>query len=186
MLSNQGRTQWRNCRLTARNPNCQLGWAILAECRQHPSMQFSFSIVKILPTLPVTYSNGYCTVCPLWCSLLSNTWSKNWVDFFFIKLKIISFSDTVIKVRENWSETVEVPKDRRGAARGATGPSPVQVRQRKPQRKPQKRIRRMSSTNRGTMAQEAQPITCSSNSSSLTCKLGYGDSGLSLGLKKYM
>ena len=102
-----------------------------------------------------------------------------------LELILHYFSDTVIKVRENWSETVEVPKDHRGAARGATGPSPVQVRQRKPQRKPQKRIHKMSSTNRGTMAREAQQITCSSNSSSLTCKLGYGDSGLSLGLKKY-
>ena len=29
----QGRTKWRNCRLTTKTPNYQLGWAILVECR---------------------------------------------------------------------------------------------------------------------------------------------------------
>ena len=28
----QGRTKWSNCRLTTKNPDYQLGWAILVEC----------------------------------------------------------------------------------------------------------------------------------------------------------
>ena len=32
--SNKGRTKWRNCRLTNKNPDYQLGWAILADCKK--------------------------------------------------------------------------------------------------------------------------------------------------------
>ena len=34
----QGRTKWRNCRLTIKNPDYQLGWPILAKCRQLDSL----------------------------------------------------------------------------------------------------------------------------------------------------
>ena len=30
----QGRTKWRNCRLTTKTPEYQLGWAILDDCKQ--------------------------------------------------------------------------------------------------------------------------------------------------------
>ena len=151
-------------------------------------MSKAFQTCPNLSKLVQTYPNVSKRVqtCPNLSKLVSILLRCEHKIISWTSILCFYISGTVIKVRENWSETVEVPKDRRGAARGATGPSPVQVRQRKPQRKPQKRIRRMSSTNRGTMAREAQPSTCSSNSSSLTCKLGYGDSGLSLGLKKYM
>ena len=49
--------KWRNCRLTTKNLDYQLGWAILAEFRPldiHIT-QFSFYVVKILPTLLVTW-----------------------------------------------------------------------------------------------------------------------------------
>ena len=31
--ADQERTKWRKCRLTTKNPDYQLGWAILADCR---------------------------------------------------------------------------------------------------------------------------------------------------------
>ena len=38
----QGRTKWRNCRLTTKNPDYQLGWALLAECMQLDTHQHIF------------------------------------------------------------------------------------------------------------------------------------------------
>ena len=38
-LSSQGRTKWRNCRLTLQTPDYQLGWAGLAASR-HPKTHF--------------------------------------------------------------------------------------------------------------------------------------------------
>ena len=39
---NQWRTKWRNCRLTTKNPDYQLGCAILAECRHTHKRNFHF------------------------------------------------------------------------------------------------------------------------------------------------
>ena len=72
----QGRTKWRNCRLAAKTPNYQLGWAILAECRQFDILKRNFLfmyIIKLLTTLPVTRAhyniNAQSTVPPLRSSL---------------------------------------------------------------------------------------------------------------------
>ena len=72
---NQGRKKWRNCRLTQKTPDYQLGWAVLAANRLQvlPKLQFSFYVVKILSTLPVTLRvhmiNGLSTVPSLRSSL---------------------------------------------------------------------------------------------------------------------
>ena len=41
-FSMQGRTKWRNCRLSPKPPGYQLGWAILAECRQLDTRKHNF------------------------------------------------------------------------------------------------------------------------------------------------
>ena len=56
------------------------------------------------------------------------------------------FTDTVTKAPENWYAIAVVPKAPLGAVEEATGRSPVQVRLRKPQRKPRRRIRKTSGT----------------------------------------
>ena len=56
IASMQGRMNLGNCRLTIKNPDYQLGWAILAECRQIDTQKCNFHfmyIMKILPILPV-------------------------------------------------------------------------------------------------------------------------------------
>ena len=51
----QGKTKWRNCRLTTKNPDFQLGWAILAECSNKNIRNFFILCSeKIIPTLPAT------------------------------------------------------------------------------------------------------------------------------------
>ena len=47
--------KWRNCRLTPKTPDYQLGWAVLAAIRLpaaagYPKTQFLFYVEKILPT----------------------------------------------------------------------------------------------------------------------------------------
>ena len=82
------------------------------------------------------------------------------------------FSGTVIKVLITWYVTPEVPKDRHEGAEDI-GPSQVQVRRRKPQRKPQRRIRRMSSA-------PAMVQIIRSFNSSLTCKCIFTRKGSSM------
>ena len=43
--SRQGRTKWRNCRLTFKNPDYQPGSAILAECRQLGTHKHNFQFM---------------------------------------------------------------------------------------------------------------------------------------------
>ena len=69
--NNQGRTMWRNCRLNTKNPDNQLGWAILA-------INAIFILYgKISPnltcyiTLRVQNINGQYTIPPLCSSLLT-------------------------------------------------------------------------------------------------------------------
>ena len=87
--------------------------------------------------------------------------------YLFLILLVLIYQTilgTVIKVRVSWSVTVEVPKDRHEVVED-TGLSRVQVRRKKPQRKPQKPIHRMSSV----MGAAVQIIR--NFNSSLTCKL---------------
>ena len=72
----QGRTKWRSCRLTTKNPDYQLGWAILAECRQLDNHNAIFILcsenfpnLTCYITLTVHNINGQSTVPPLHSSL---------------------------------------------------------------------------------------------------------------------
>jgi hypothetical protein len=40
----QGRTKWRNCRLTTKSPDFQLSWAILAQCRHSYTHKHNFHL----------------------------------------------------------------------------------------------------------------------------------------------
>ena len=57
--------------------------------RSRAKPNYQIPINTIFTSLPDADLNGEFTVCPLRSSLLSNTWNKNWVDFFFIKANII-------------------------------------------------------------------------------------------------
>ena len=72
----QGRTKWRNCRLSPKHPDYQLGQAFLAG---YPTTQYLFYVVKILSTLHnccitsrVHIIEGHSTVPPLCSSLTSS------------------------------------------------------------------------------------------------------------------
>ena len=51
-VSLQGRTEWKNCRLTPKDLDCQLGWSMVhfgrVQAARYPEMQFSFYVLKIL------------------------------------------------------------------------------------------------------------------------------------------
>ena len=66
----QGRTNWRNCRLTIKPPDYQLGWAVLAVS---PKAEFLFHVQKIFPTYhTVNIIDGLSTVPPPCYSLVDN------------------------------------------------------------------------------------------------------------------
>ena len=75
----QGRTKSRNCRLTHKTSDYQVGWAILAECKQLDTHKHNFQFMYgkfsqpyllCYITLRVHYINGQYTVPPLRSSFL--------------------------------------------------------------------------------------------------------------------
>ena len=75
----QGRTKWRNCRLTPQTPDYQLGWTVLDASRLLDTVKWNFLIygVKILLTY---YLLGILSLC----SLVSH---KLWLIWIGIKQK---------------------------------------------------------------------------------------------------
>ena len=72
----QGRMKQRKCRLIAKTPDYQLGWAILAECKQLDTLNSIFILcsenspnITCYKTLSVHNINGQSTISPL-CSFL--------------------------------------------------------------------------------------------------------------------